>query len=121
MFGFDPLHIMLTLPGLLLSLWASFKVKSTFNHFSQVRAASGISGAEAAAELMRRKGIHDVKIEMAEGGHLSDHYDPVHKALRLSPDVYNGRTRGRARHPARHGLRPAQVPLGHRGPRAVGQ
>ena len=110
MFGFDPLHIMLTLPGLLLSLWASFKVKSTFNHFSQVRAASGISGAEAAAELMRRKGIHDVKIEMAEGGHLSDHYDPFHKALRLSPDVYNGRSLaalGVAAHEAGHAIQHA--------------
>lgn len=110
MFAFDPLHILLTLPGLLLSLWASFKVKSTFAHFSQVPARSGISGAEAAAELLRQKGIHDVKIERAEGGHLSDHYDPFHKALRLSPDVYDGRSLaalGVAAHEAGHAIQHA--------------
>jgi Zn-dependent membrane protease YugP len=107
---FDPLQIMLTLPGLVLSLWASYKVKSTFHHFSQVRAQSGLSGAEAAAELMRQKGIHDVKIELAQGGHLSDHYDPFHKTLRLSPDVYSGRSLaalGVAAHEAGHAIQHA--------------
>jgi Zn-dependent membrane protease YugP len=109
MFGLDPLHIIITLPGLLLSIWASFKVKSTFRHYSQVGAQSGLSGAQAAAELMRRKGIHDVTVERAEG-FLSDHYDPFHKALRLSPDVYDGRSLaalGVAAHEAGHAIQHA--------------
>jgi uncharacterized protein len=106
---FDPLYLVFMLPGLALSLWASFKVKSTFREYSQVRARSGLSGAEAARELMRQKGIHDVKVEAAEG-FLSDHYNPRSKALRLSPDVYNGRSLaalGVAAHEAGHAIQHA--------------
>ena len=88
---FDPLYLLVMLPGLALSAWASFKVKSTFNRYSQVRAQSGMSGAEAARELLRRKGIRDVRVEQVSG-FLSDHYDPGARALRLSPDVYSGRS-----------------------------
>jgi Zn-dependent membrane protease YugP len=107
---FDPLYLLFMLPGLALSLWASFKVKSAFSHYSQVPAASGLSGAQAAAELMRRKGITDVTIEPSHGGALSDHYDPFKKALRLSPDVYNGRSLaalGVAAHEAGHAIQHA--------------
>lgn len=107
---FDPLYFVFMIPGLLLSLWASFKVKSTFRKYSQVRAQSGLSGAEAAVELLRQKGIHDVKVEPAHGGFLSDHYDPFHKALRLSPDVYGGRSLaalGVAAHEAGHAIQHA--------------
>jgi len=106
---FDPLYFAFMLPGLALSMWASFKVKSTFNHYSQVRAASGLSGAEAAAELLRRKGIRDVRVEPTEG-FLSDHYDPSEKVLRLSPDVYEGRSLsalGVAAHEAGHAIQHA--------------
>jgi uncharacterized protein len=91
MMMFDPMFMMISLPGLLLSLWASFKVKSTFREYSQVRAHSGMSGAEAARALLARKGITGVKVEPVEG-FLSDHYDPGARTLRLSPDVYNGRS-----------------------------
>jgi Zn-dependent membrane protease YugP len=106
---FDPLYLVFMLPGLALSLWASFKVKSTFREYSQVPARSGMSGAQAAAELMRRNGIHDVKVEESHG-FLSDHYDPWAKALRLSPDVYNGRSLaalGVAAHEAGHAIQHA--------------
>jgi Zn-dependent membrane protease YugP len=106
MIGFDPLFMLISLPGLALSLWASFKVKSTFNHYSQVRAESNLSGAEAARELLRLRGVHDVRVEPVEG-FLSDHYDPSAKVLRLSPDVYNGRSLaalGVAAHEAGHAL-----------------
>jgi Zn-dependent membrane protease YugP len=104
-------HYMLfvMLPGLLLSLWASFKVKSTFNHYSQVRPRSGLSGAEAARELLRMHGVHDVRVEQTPG-FLSDHYDPGAKVLRLSPDVYDGRSLaslGVAAHEAGHALQHA--------------
>src|SRR5262245_3553832 len=106
---FDPLYFLFLAPGLILSLWASFKVKSTFRHYSEVPAASGLSGAQAAAELMRRRGIRDVSIEETSG-FLSDHYDPAHKVLRLSPDVYRGRSLaslGVAAHEAGHAIQHA--------------
>jgi Zn-dependent membrane protease YugP len=106
---FDPLYLLVMIPGALLSLWASMKVKSTFARYSQVRAQSGLSGAEAARELLRQRGVHDVKVEPVEG-FLSDHYDPGARVLRLSPDVYNGRSLaslGVAAHEAGHALQHA--------------
>jgi Zn-dependent membrane protease YugP len=106
---FDPLYLVFMLPGLLLSLCASFKVKSTFRHYAQVQARSGYSGARAAAELMRRKGITDVRVEEVDG-FLSDHYDPWKKVLRLSSDVYHGQSLaslGVAAHEAGHAIQHA--------------
>ena len=106
---FDPLYFVFLAPGLLLSLWASWKVKSTFRRYSEVPAASGMSGAQAAAELMRRRGIRDVAVEEVDG-FLSDHYDPGAKVLRLSPDVYHGRSLaslGVAAHEAGHAIQHA--------------
>jgi Zn-dependent membrane protease YugP len=106
---FDPLYLLFAAPGLALSLWASFKVKSTFNHYSQVPAQSGMSGAEAAAALLQEKGIRGVTIEPVDG-FLSDHYDPSAKVLRLSPDVYHGRSLaalGVAAHEAGHAIQHA--------------
>ena len=85
--GFDPLYWMLALPGLLLSMLASFYVKSAFSQYSRVRSQRGLTGAEAAAAMLQRAGVNDVRIERV-GGFLSDHYDPTAKTLRLSPDVY---------------------------------
>ena len=106
---FDPMYLLAMLPGLALSMWASFKVKSTFKRYSQVRARSGLSGAEAARELLRRAGVQHVAVERTPG-FLSDHYDPSHKRLRLSPDVYDGRSLaalGVAAHEAGHALQHA--------------
>jgi Zn-dependent membrane protease YugP len=106
---FDPAYLLVMIPGMALSLWASFKVKSTFRRYSKVRARSGLSGAEAARELLRQRGVHDVKVEPVEG-YLSDHYDPGAKVLRLSPDVFHGRSLaslGVAAHEAGHALQHA--------------
>ncbi|MDB4972274.1 MAG: putative peptidase rane zinc metallopeptidase [Myxococcaceae bacterium] len=106
---FDPMYFVFLAPGLLLSAWASFKVKSTFRHYGQVASASGLSGAQAAVELMRRRGITDVSVEET-AGFLSDHYDPGEKVLRLSPDVYRGRSLaslGVAAHEAGHAIQHA--------------
>jgi len=107
---FDPIQMLIMLPGLALSMWASFKVKSTFAKYSEVRARSGLTGAEAARELLRLRGITNVRVEPVDG-FLSDHYDPGARVLRLSPDVYNCRSLaslGVAAHEAGHALQHAQ-------------
>jgi Zn-dependent membrane protease YugP len=106
---FDPLYLLVMVPGLLLSLWASMRVKSTFHHYSQVASRSGLTGADAARELLRRQNIQGVRVEPVDG-FLSDHYDPSSRTLRLSPDVYNGRSLaslGVAAHEAGHAIQHA--------------
>jgi uncharacterized protein len=108
---FDPLYLLFALPGLALSLWAQFKVKSTFKKYSDVPARSGMTGAQAAAELIRRRGVSGVRIEPTSG-FLSDHYDPFGKVLRLSEDVYHGRSLaalGVAAHEAGHAIQHAHA------------
>lgn len=74
-----------------LSLWAMWRVKSVYHRYNQGVVRSGLTGAEVAAEILRRKGIRDVEISAGEGM-LGDHYDPLHKRLVLSPDNFHGRT-----------------------------
>lgn len=106
---FDPLYFALLIPGMLLSMWASFRVKSTFAEYSRVPSSRGFSGAEAARELIRRRGVSGVTVEETPG-FLSDHYDPTERVLRLSPDVYHGRSLaalGVAAHEAGHAIQHA--------------
>lgn len=72
-----------------LSLWAAARVKSVYNRYSQVAAASGATGAEVAAAILDRAGIHDVEI-VAHDEYLGDHYDPMNKRLVLSEQNYHG-------------------------------
>ncbi len=90
-FGIDPLYLVLVMPAVLLSLWASIKVKSTFAQYSRVRTRRGISGAETAKAILLANGIHDVRVEEVKG-FMTDHYDPRQRVLRLSPDVYRGQS-----------------------------
>lgn len=78
----------LVIVGLLLCMAASFKVQSTYKKYAKVRAASGLTGAQAAERILHASGIYDVAIEQI-GGNLTDHYDPRKKVLRLSDGVYN--------------------------------
>ncbi len=124
MFAIDPLYVMLALPGLLLGLWAQWRVRSTFTRYAQVGTRRGLSGAEIAWAILRTEGIGDVRVEPTEGW-LSDHYSPTDKTLRLSPDVFEGRSiaaAGVAAHEVGHavqhargyamlGLRSALVPV----------
>lgn len=71
-----------------ISMWAQMKVKSNFEKYSRVRAGRGLTGAEAARQMLANAGINNVKIEQTQG-FLSDHYDPTKKVIRLSPQVYN--------------------------------
>ncbi|MHB8132293.1 MAG: zinc metallopeptidase, partial [Mobilitalea sp.] len=84
---FDSTYI-LVLIGVVLSLAASAKVKTTFAKFSRIKSISGLTGATAAERLLQASGIYDVQIERVSGK-LSDHYDPRSKVLRLSDEVYS--------------------------------
>jgi Zn-dependent membrane protease YugP len=90
-FLFDPLYLVLTGIGLAITLWAQLRVKSTFHRFAQVGVRAGMTGAEAAAAVARAGNAGGVRIERHQG-FLSDHYDPRSRTLRLSPDVYDGRS-----------------------------
>ncbi len=85
---FDPAYFIFLAPALILSFFAQMWVKSAFNKYSQIPNRNRITGAEAAAQILRKEGIDDVRIEMTKG-FLGDHYDPRHKVLRLSHDVYS--------------------------------
>lgn len=107
---FDPMYFVFIAPALILSLYASYLTKSRFQKYSRVPASSGLTGAQAAYQMLRREGLHDVGIERVNG-FLSDHYDPRAKVLRLSPDVHDGRSLsavGVACHEAGHALQHAQ-------------
>lgn len=111
MIGWYVLTAVLAIP----SLWAAARVRSTFSKFSRVGVRSGMSGAEAAAAVLRTAGITNVRIEPHQGM-LTDHYDPRAKALRLSPQVYGGRSVSAvavAAHEAGHAIQDAHryVPL----------
>lgn len=86
--GIDPLYWMMMLPVLLLSAFASFRVKSAFNKYSKIGSHSGKTGAEIAAAILQRNGLSHVDVREASG-FLSDHYDPTKKVVKLSPNVYN--------------------------------
>lgn len=106
---FDPLWLLFALPGMLLAGWAQWRVTSTFSRYAGVPTQRGLSGAEVAAAILRVRGIRDVAIEPVQGM-LSDHYDPSSKTLRLSPDVYGGRSvsaAGVAAHEVGHALQHA--------------
>ena len=89
MIGFDPMYMMFVLPAMLLAVFAQFRVKSAYARASQIPSRSGLTGAQAASQILAANGISNVKIELAQG-FLGDHYDPKAKALRLSQDVYHG-------------------------------
>ena len=106
--GIDPWYWLMLAPALLLGMWAQAKVRSTFAEAERVRAP--LSGAAAARHVLDSAGLRDVAIEPVQG-FLSDHYDPRHKVLRLSPQVYQGQSMaavGIAAHEAGHALQDAQ-------------
>ena len=100
---------------LLLGLWAQSKVKRTFARWSEVPVRNGMTGAQAAAEVVRASGLRDVEIRPVEG-RLSDHYDPRSRTLNLSADVGQASTvaaLGVAAHEAGHAIQDARgyVPM----------
>lgn len=79
--------MILVIPGLLLGLYAQFKVKSTFDRYSRIRTKSGLTAEQAARALLSRGGSANVTISRVNGS-LTDHYDPRSNTLRLSDTVY---------------------------------
>ena len=86
-YGFDSYYLIMVVPAMLLSLWAQFKVKSTFAKYSRIRCGRGITGAAAARYLLKVNHITDVTIESVAGS-LTDHYHPGRRVLRLSRPVF---------------------------------
>jgi Zn-dependent membrane protease YugP len=90
MFMFDWTMILL-IPAIIFTIYAQFKVQSTFKKYLDYEASSGMTGAQVARDLLNRSNLHDVPVELTPGT-LSDHYDPRDRVLRLSPEVYHGRS-----------------------------
>ena len=93
MLFWDPTYMLIMGITLIPTLWASYRVKSTFAKYAKVGIGNRMTGAQAAAQVLRSADIEGVTIEQHQG-FLSDHYDPKAKALRLSPDVYGGQSEG---------------------------
>jgi Zn-dependent membrane protease YugP len=87
MFLFNPTYLLFMAPAFILMMAAQFYVSSTYKKWSRVQARSQVSGAEAAARLIRYGGLHDVEVQQIRGN-LTDHYDPRKKVLSLSEGVY---------------------------------
>lgn len=106
MIGFDPMYFVIVGPAILLAIWAQAKVHGAYARAREVPASSGLTGAQVAARILARSGVNGVGVEPVEGM-LSDHYDPHTRTLRLSHDVYHGRSLaalGVAAHEAGHAL-----------------
>ena len=88
-YGYYSLYWIL-IPAIILSAYASFKVRSTFSRYTQVASRRGMTGMEVARRILDSKGLYDVRVEPVRGS-LTDHYDPRTRTVRLSEPVY-GRT-----------------------------
>ena len=109
-FYFDPLYILIVVPAMLLGLFAQLNVNRTFKKYSRMPNSRHMTGADAAMQILRHYGIFDVRIERVSG-HLTDHFDPRSKVIRLSDSVYNSTSAaaiGDACHEAGHAAQYAQ-------------
>ncbi len=84
---FDPMYLLFAAPALIVMLYAQYRVSSTYKKYSKIPNMQKKTGADIALLLLRANGLGDVKVEETKGM-LTDHYDPRHKRLRLSKDVY---------------------------------
>lgn len=111
MIWYDYYYFILVIPALLVSLWAQARVKSTYSKMSRVMNSRGLTGAQAAGEVLRYYGITDVRLEQVSGT-LTDHYDPKDNVIRLSQGVYGATSIaavGIACHEAGHAAQHAQA------------
>ena len=109
-YGFDWTYLVLVLPCILLSLWASSNVNSTFKKYSRQYSCRGLTGAEAAQRVLMANGVRGVRIDRVSGN-LTDHYDPKTNVIRLSDSVYSNTSTaaiGVACHEAGHAVQYAE-------------
>lgn len=109
-YGFDFTYVLLVLPCMLLALWASANVNSTFKKYSGQFSSRGITGAEAARRVLSANGVTGVRIESVPGN-LTDHYDPKSNVIRLSQNVFSSSSTaaiGVACHEAGHAVQYAK-------------
>ena len=109
-YGFDWTYMVLVLPCIILSLWASSRVNSTFKKYSQQHSIRRITGAQAAQRVLSANGVSGVRIERVSGN-LTDHYDPKTNVIRLSDSVHDSSSTaaiGVACHEAGHAVQYAQ-------------
>ena len=109
-FGIDMSYVILVLPCILLSLWASSNVNSTFKKYSRQFSSRGLTGAEAARRVLSAHGVGNVRIERVSGN-LTDHFDPRTNVIRLSDNVFGNTSTaaiGVACHEAGHAVQYAQ-------------
>src|SRR5271163_273361 len=105
-YGLNSTWFLFAIPGLLLCIWAQIKLSHAYGKYSRVAVESGMTGAEAAREILDHAGLSNVPVAEVPG-HLSDHYDPMKRALFLSSDNFRGRTVaavGVAAHESGHAL-----------------
>lgn len=109
-FFFDMKYLlMVMIPGILITVLAQWRLKSAYARGSEIQAQCGLTGAQAAQRILEANGLDGVPIEETPG-HLSDHYDPSSKVVRLSPEVYHGRSMsslGVAAHEVGHAIQDA--------------
>lgn len=109
-YGFDWTYLVIVLPCILLSLWASSRVNSTFKKYAKQISSRHITGAEAAERVLRANGVYGVQIQRVSGN-LTDHYDPKSNVIRLSDSVYSNASTaaiGVACHEAGHAVQYAE-------------
>lgn len=110
LYGFDWTYLIIVLPCLLLSMWASAQVNSTFKKYATQISSRHITGADAAKRVLQHHGIYNVRIEHVSGN-LTDHFDPKSNVIRLSDNVYGSASTsaiGVACHEAGHAVQYAQ-------------
>ena len=109
-YGFDWTYVVLVLPCILLSLWASSNVNSTFKRYAKQFSSRRITGADAARRVLAANGVHGVRIDRVSGN-LTDHFDPKTNVIRLSDSVYDSTSTaaiGVACHEAGHAVQYAE-------------
>ncbi len=114
-FFFGDATMIFLIPAMILVFWAQYKVRSTFDHWSNVHTRAGVTAADVARQILQQHNITDVAVERVPG-HLTDHYDPKAKVLRLSDATYHSTSVaaiGVAAHEAGHAVQHdvAYIPL----------
>src|SRR5882724_519452 len=91
MYYYDPIYYLFAIPGVILGIYAQIRLSAAYGKYSEVGNQAGLSGAEAAREILDQAGLSNISVQEIPG-HLTDHYDPASKALFLSSENFRGRS-----------------------------